>query len=247
MSNALSSEPKRLVIFTEQDKEALAKLTELIETLKKEEGYIDPSERKSLVNRIDSLRRDISQYTSNIERFETNLRTENRAQEDERSIHFRQQIATFKDRVIEVEAEISACKAKLQQANACQKLIDDLEMESAPYAMLEEIQRNSLDKGDFGVMLRVAQVLQGRVPEITKELATPFLKSIIGSLAQVLNGLDEELDRMASFRAKGFGRMFRELKTHGFNEDQAMAIILASIKPTTFVEQLSGIKSTAKK
>jgi hypothetical protein len=247
MSDALSSEPKRLVIFTENDKEKLEGFKAQIEAVKHEAGYLDTQNLKARRDRIESLRRENYRFNATAERCRNALLLPNAQQDEEHSADLKNQLTQLEVSIKTLDVEIESIEREVAATHECQKRINDIEMEAAPYEMLEEIQRQSLDKGDFGVMLRVAQVLQGRVPEITKELATPFLKSIIGSLAQVLNGLDEELNQMASFRAKGFGRQFRLLKTEGFNEDQAMAIILASIKPTTFVEQLSGIKSTAKK
>ncbi len=120
-------------------------------------------------------------------------------------------------------------------------------MEALPYEAIQEIQRDVIEKGDFGKFLRIAQVLQDRVPEITKDVAGPFLKLLVGTFAEVLLGLDSELNKVAEVRAKGFGRMFKALKEEGFSDDQAMAIILAGIKPTTMVEQIASAKSGVKK
>ncbi len=235
------------MIFTQGDTDRIAEFKAQIEVITKEDGYRSPSVISELRNGIQSLNRQKEEIEYRIQRLKRTLAGESGTITPEAQTEFEIRVSEERSKIQNISQEIENVRTQITAAEACQKRIEDLQMEALPYEAIQEIQRDVIKKGDFGKFLRIDQVLQDRVPEITKDVAGPFLKLIVGTFGEVLLGLDSELNKVAEVRAKGFGRMFKALKEEGFNDDQAMAIILAGIKPTTMVEQIASAKSGVKK
>lgn len=107
----------------------------------------------------------------------------------------------------------------------------------------------SPDMNQVMAQLGVAQ-LQQYMPLVEafvglgKDEIRKVLALILGAGADVTEGLEPELERVAQLRAKAIGRAYKALQAEGFSKSQAYGILLAQIKPNGFGDALqSALKS----
>jgi len=95
-----------------------------------------------------------------------------------------------------------------------------------------------------------ADELESQARELLEEgrpLLARALKLVFGSGMDLLDDMDEEVQRLQAMKAKNTFRQYQEYAMAGFSKEQAFTMVLASIKPTDFSDLAKSVGEGAKR
>jgi hypothetical protein len=144
------------------------------------------------------------------------------------------------------EAHFSAVEAEnkdeeqkfMDEEKRLRERLEEFEKESE--ALQKEVEKLTI----LAMVEKYAEMVRGYIP-FAKELIdnnrddlVQIIKLMVNAFLDIVDGLNEETSRFSKFRAGCLFTDFTNLKSAGFNEDQAFAIVLARIKSMDYIDIL---------